>query len=100
MDGLQKDQRALMAILPLSKAVFCTYFNDEVILWEMNRFRTRLENNLLSQRILQYRSWLLVAIPEGEKWQLYGTGSTRGKQRETLVEENGGRVQLKCVGTL
>ena len=67
----------------------------------MNRFRTRLENNLLSQRVLQYRSWLLVAIPEGENWQLYGTSPTRGKQKETVVEENEGTSEtplLTCFG--
>ena len=92
MDELQKQQDALMASLPLFKAVFfCKRFNNEVILWEMNRFRTGLENNLLSQRVLQYRGWLLVAVPEGDKWQLYGIGPTRGKQRETVVEENESR---------
>jgi hypothetical protein len=45
MDGLQIQQRASMATLRLFIDPFCKHFSKEVIVWEMNRFHRRLENN-------------------------------------------------------
>lgn len=44
------------------KAFFYENLNSEVVILDINWSPARLENDLRSQNILQYHSWLLVAL--------------------------------------